>query len=166
MRRKTCRACGEEKTVRAFYRGKDGRCAICDNKLQGSRNIYIDHDHTSGNIRGLLCQPCNSGIGFMKDSRLTIMRAYLYLIGLGKNPVSLGAVAHPQVGRAAEPPKPITSRVCRGCGAEKPLVEFGKKRSGLYGHRPRCKRCEILATREYEHRKKEAIAKAAWGGGK
>ena len=34
-----------------------------------------------------------------------------------------------------------TSRVCTGCGAEKPLDEFPRHRSSLYGRRPRCKPC-------------------------
>ncbi len=44
---------------------KQGRaCAIC----RRQRKLVIDHCHATGAIRGLLCKPCNTAIGFFDDS--------------------------------------------------------------------------------------------------
>ena len=39
---------------------QDGRCAICDNEM---KKPQADHCHTTGNFRGVLCMPCNMGLG-------------------------------------------------------------------------------------------------------
>ncbi|WP_442928074.1 endonuclease VII domain-containing protein [Microbacterium sp. MMO-23] len=60
-----------------------GVCAICGGppKGQGEANgrYSVDHDHETGRVRGLLCSPCNSGIGHMKDSPELLLRAAKYL---------------------------------------------------------------------------------------
>ena len=65
-----------------------GVCKICgaDNpqiKVPGKRtkNLYVDHDHKSGKIRGLLCQPCNTVLGRMNDDPILLRRAAKYLEG-------------------------------------------------------------------------------------
>ena len=42
-------------------------CDICGMPF-GNRRYAIDHCHTTGKIRGLLCSQCNSGLGMFKDS--------------------------------------------------------------------------------------------------
>jgi hypothetical protein len=54
-----------------------GCCAICGKKSVGRFNI--DHDHNTGEVRGLLCGPCNRGIGLLGDSAETLKRAVEYL---------------------------------------------------------------------------------------
>lgn len=60
-----------------------GRCAICgaENPEPSNRKGYfsVDHCHETGEVRGLLCTRCNSGIGMLGDSPRNAMRAYLYL---------------------------------------------------------------------------------------
>jgi len=41
-----------------------GRCAICGS-LPKHRRLDIDHDHKTGQIRGLLCNRCNQGLGYL-----------------------------------------------------------------------------------------------------
>ena len=69
-----------------------GRCAICSIKLikvLGRRGLAngacLDHNHTNGRIRGLLCMRCNKGLGCFKDSVQALKAAAAYLISDGKN---------------------------------------------------------------------------------
>ncbi len=61
---------------------QDGRCAICDRtpeEVDDGRMLAVDHDHETGEIRGLLCRPCNTGIGQLGDNPARIKRALDYL---------------------------------------------------------------------------------------
>lgn len=63
------------------------RDACCDVCGEPDDNLRIDHDHDTGEIRGLLCTGCNSGLGAFGDDLDGVMRAYLYL---KKHEASLG----------------------------------------------------------------------------
>lgn len=56
-------------------------CAICG-KQQNEFNkpLFIDHNHDTGEIRGLLCLKCNSGIGLLNDDPEIIQMALNYLL--------------------------------------------------------------------------------------
>lgn len=55
-------------------------CAICSSPdPQGRGEFQVDHDHKTGQIRGLLCTNCNSGLGRFKDSPSDLRRAANYL---------------------------------------------------------------------------------------
>ena len=41
--------------------------------------LAIDHCHESGIVRGLLCMPCNTGLGNFKDNVQTLLNAIKYL---------------------------------------------------------------------------------------
>ena len=58
-----------------------GRCPICRIHLvPGVRgNIAVDHDHSTGTLRSLLCRPCNSGIGLLGDDPWCLHRAADYV---------------------------------------------------------------------------------------
>lgn len=64
-----------------------GRCAICNNILempssgkgQNLKSVCVDHDHKTGNIRGLLCSGCNKGLGLFKDDPLILVKAKEYV---------------------------------------------------------------------------------------
>jgi hypothetical protein len=55
-----------------------GVCAICK-KPPGRRMLNVDHDHTTGAIRALLCHGCNTGLGAFKDTPATLRAAAAYL---------------------------------------------------------------------------------------
>jgi hypothetical protein len=55
-----------------------GVCGICKRK-PGKRRLCVDHDHETGQVRGLLCGRCNSGLGFYGDDARLTRRAAAYL---------------------------------------------------------------------------------------
>jgi hypothetical protein len=57
-----------------------GKCAICDG-AGGKRGLFIDHDHASGRVRGLLCGTCNAAIGFLRENEGLLASAAAYLRG-------------------------------------------------------------------------------------
>lgn len=42
-------------------------------------NLCVEHNHTTGRIRGLLCNNCNRGVGLLKDNLNILKRAIIYL---------------------------------------------------------------------------------------
>lgn len=62
------------KEYEELFLKQDGKCAVCgkDNSgviLNGKRKrMYVDHDHVTGKVRGLLCKDCNSALGFVHDN--------------------------------------------------------------------------------------------------
>jgi hypothetical protein len=58
------------------------KCAICraENQSNGRRTrLAVDHCHTTGRIRGLLCHRCNTALGLLQDSPELLGRAAAYL---------------------------------------------------------------------------------------
>lgn len=55
---------------------QSGKCPICGKLL---RPYFIDHDHKTGKVRGLLCPSCNTGLGFFADSIERLLAAVVYL---------------------------------------------------------------------------------------
>ena len=62
-----------------LWQEQNGCCAICGTRLKDK--FYIDHNHKTGQIRGLLCSSCNVGIGLLKDSPDMLSKAIKYLSG-------------------------------------------------------------------------------------
>jgi len=58
-----------------------GRCAICGTTKPGTRGTWrVDHDHQTGQVRGLLCDRCNLGIGYMQDDPDILIAAARYVM--------------------------------------------------------------------------------------
>lgn len=63
---------------------QDGVCAICRQPETAGRNgkvklLSVDHDHTTKQLRGLLCDDCNKALGCMHDNRARLQSALEYL---------------------------------------------------------------------------------------
>lgn len=68
----------------AILDAQNYRCAICGTtECATGKNFAVDHNHTTGQVRGLLCKKCNTGLGLFGDSPETIEAAYGYLIQRG-----------------------------------------------------------------------------------
>lgn len=60
----------------AMMESQGGRCLICKESYD---DLVVDHCHTTGAVRGLLCSRCNSGLGFFKDNKDSLANAIDYL---------------------------------------------------------------------------------------
>jgi hypothetical protein len=65
-----------EEDVSALHIVQNGKCAICRALMDPP---HIDHDHSTGKVRGLLCAGCNFGLGHFKDSIDNLRSAITYL---------------------------------------------------------------------------------------
>lgn len=57
---------------------QEGRCAICK-RWPRSRRLNVDHEHSTGIVRGLLCWDCNKTLAWYKDEAEAFIRAANYL---------------------------------------------------------------------------------------
>jgi len=64
-----------------LYKSQGGKCLICGvSELKSSRQtLFVDHCHKTGEIRGLLCHHCNSGLGYFRDNPNLLKKAQWYL---------------------------------------------------------------------------------------
>lgn len=58
---------------------QNNKCKICLNNFLNSRDTHVDHDHTTGVIRGILCSSCNLLLGHAKDNKDILKSAIKYL---------------------------------------------------------------------------------------
>lgn len=59
---------------------QNSNCAICKiNRIELNKDLCVDHNHSTGKIRGLLCHKCNSGLGLFQDNINILFEAVKYL---------------------------------------------------------------------------------------
>ncbi len=64
---------------------QDNKCAICNKeehrlcKTGDVKPLSVDHDHTTGKVRMLLCNDCNALLGFAKEDTVVLKNAIKYL---------------------------------------------------------------------------------------
>jgi len=73
----------------AMSEAQNHKCAICGEEELGFHNrgeekvplaLAVDHDHSTGAIRALLCAKCNKAIGLFYDKPSNLLSAYEYLL--------------------------------------------------------------------------------------
>lgn len=62
-----------------LYAAQLKTCAICLRATGKTKRLAVDHDHATGEVRGLLCGPCNSMLAHARDSDMFFYRAANYL---------------------------------------------------------------------------------------
>ena len=95
----TCKKCARDGNIRRNYKGmnsmedynkmheaQNGLCAICNlpnssksNNKKTIKSLAVDHCHKTNKVRELLCQNCNTGIGYFKESIAILQLAINYL---------------------------------------------------------------------------------------
>lgn len=70
-------------TPEVYYKmieDQNNSCACCGQSAEiFKRGLHVDHDHTTGRVRGLLCTECNPGLGYFQDSIERLEMAIKYL---------------------------------------------------------------------------------------
>jgi hypothetical protein len=67
----------------AMVARQEARCAICRRLPRDGRFLHVDHDHETGEVRGLLCVRCNNALGLLRDDAGILERAAAYLASCG-----------------------------------------------------------------------------------
>lgn len=71
-----------------IYNSQGGKCAICGREEKvlstavfnkAPKKLSVDHDHKTGQVRGLLCSNCNAAVGYFDDNTSIIEKAIEYL---------------------------------------------------------------------------------------
>lgn len=86
--RKKCRVLGLDfDEVWPLWRAHDNKCDICGKPEwnAGRKNLSIDHDHTTGKLRGFLCNAHNRGLGLVGDTIESVESVLAYLRRTGSS---------------------------------------------------------------------------------
>jgi hypothetical protein len=64
----------------ALLQEQGGHCACCPEVHNGGKRLFVDHDHETGQIRGLLCARCNLTLGTAGDCVYRLLSLIGYLL--------------------------------------------------------------------------------------
>lgn len=64
--------------IHRMLQEQNHRCPICTREISRP-TLQVDHDHATGELRGLLCRACNLTLGMVEDNPETLRRAVQYL---------------------------------------------------------------------------------------
>lgn len=63
-----------------IFEQQEGRCKTCGrHQVEFSKRLAVDHCHTTGKIRGLLCDQCNQALGLVKEKVNTLEQMIAYI---------------------------------------------------------------------------------------
>ncbi len=123
----------EPEDLTKMLEAQDYRCAICNDgplTRDGKTNLsaHIDHCHTCGKVRRVLCKRCNTLVGFIESDFDTFGKAFVYVTDHAIEGHSFA----PPLQVDARPFPPEAYRVDRGVSAEEPWPTQGDfERSGI-----------------------------------
>jgi hypothetical protein len=67
-----------ERDYDAMVASQGGLCGLC-RRPPGKRGLAVDHDHSTGRVRALLCDSCNVALGLMRDDPALLRAAANYI---------------------------------------------------------------------------------------
>lgn len=62
-----------------YFEKANFTCQVCSAKPEKQADLHLDHCHSTGTIRGVLCRSCNHALGNVKDNPTTLFRLHAYL---------------------------------------------------------------------------------------
>lgn len=62
----------------AMVESQNGTCYVC-HQDNGERRLHVDHNHTTGEVRKLLCSPCNTALGMSKENKNILQKLIDYI---------------------------------------------------------------------------------------
>ncbi len=63
-----------------MFDSQKGRCAICDrHQAELNKSLGVDHCHSTGKVRSLLCDACNRALGMLKEDKTILNRMISYI---------------------------------------------------------------------------------------
>ena len=71
-----------DESFKLIIEAQKGLCGICSTQLSGTHrgnSPYVDHDHNTGKVRGILCRSCNFGLGLFSDNFSRLIKAADYI---------------------------------------------------------------------------------------
>ena len=64
----------------AMLEAQEGCCAICGiHEKHCDKRLAVDHNHDTGEVRALLCSPCNVGLGMFRENKEFLAKAIEYV---------------------------------------------------------------------------------------
>ena len=75
-----------------------GCCAICGRAPKAGKHLHVDHDHDTGEVRGLLCFSCNVGVGNFANDVERLFRTVDYLEQRPAEQAELAGLARERAG--------------------------------------------------------------------
>jgi hypothetical protein len=63
----------------AMLEAQGGGCFICGRPPRDDISLHVDHDHSTGGVRGILCFCCNNALADFQEDRLLLRKAADYL---------------------------------------------------------------------------------------
>lgn len=84
--RSSCLSIRYKLTVKQYekcLKEQNGGCKICKSP-PGDTRLDVDHNHTTGKFRGLLCRKCNVALGLLKERTDLVMKAAEYMASEGE----------------------------------------------------------------------------------
>lgn len=69
-----------EEGYNQLFTEQNGKCKCCGkHQSELKRPLYVDHDHETKKVRGLLCHKCNVAIGLVDENTVTLNEMIKYL---------------------------------------------------------------------------------------
>jgi hypothetical protein len=65
-----------------LHESQGGKCALCSKQLemfQGRKGGFIDHNHSTGKVRSILCNRCNTIVGGLENTKVPLQKLLNYL---------------------------------------------------------------------------------------